>query len=177
MEATFANIGCYLNRPEWQKALQSAIDHSAQLRHRSESTVKLWMILASVPELFRRVTEAVMQQRLEEKIALMARLHILLEDLTAWGAHLRSEDGTFRTHYARRHYKSTTTRYLVYVALANRFLIAIDADSASVTETKAIVFDRTKQRGRLSGRLTSKRDRFCISYRHTLSPHQQLPPA
>ncbi|KAK5193271.1 hypothetical protein LTR92_006640 [Exophiala xenobiotica] len=66
IEATFANIDSYLSRPEWQKALQSAIDPSAQLRHRSESTVKLWLILASVPELFRSVTEAVMQQRLED---------------------------------------------------------------------------------------------------------------
>ena len=138
MEATFANVGCYLYRPEWQKALQSAIDPSAQLTHRSESAVKLWMILASVPELFKRVTEAVMQQHLEERIALMARLHILLGDLTAWGAHLRSEDGTFRTHYARRHYQSTTTRYLVYTALAYRFLTAIEANSAPVTETKAM---------------------------------------
>jgi hypothetical protein len=96
------------------------------------------MILASVPELFRRVTEAVMQQRLEEKFPLMARFHILLDDLTAWGAHLRSEDGTFRTHYARRPCQSTTTRYLVYMALAYRFMTAIDANSASVTETRAI---------------------------------------
>jgi hypothetical protein len=96
------------------------------------------MILASVPELFRRVTQAVMQQRLEEKIALMARLHILLDDLTAWGADLRSEDGTFRTRNARRHYQSTTTRYLVYMALAYRFITTIDANSASVTETKAM---------------------------------------
>ncbi|KAK5204696.1 hypothetical protein LTR41_009552 [Exophiala xenobiotica] len=138
IEATFANIDSYLSRPEWQKALQSAIDPSAQLRHRSESTVKLWLILASVPELFRSVTEAVMQQRLEEKFPLMARLHILLDDLTAWGADLRSEDGTFRTHYARRHYQSTTTRYLVYTALAYRFITAIDANSASMTEPQAM---------------------------------------
>ncbi|KAK6364246.1 hypothetical protein LTS17_012417 [Exophiala oligosperma] len=139
MEATFANIDCFLSRAEWQSALQRCIDPSSQAGKRSESAIKLWMILARVPGIFRSITEVVMHRNNTElKAALIDQLRILLAELTYWGRHLRSETGSFRSRYARRHYQSTTTRYLLFLTLAYRFQTALDVASAPTAEANAV---------------------------------------
>ncbi|KIW10463.1 hypothetical protein PV08_11427 [Exophiala spinifera] len=138
MEATFANIDCFLRQPEWQSALHRCIDPSSKVGKRSESAIKLWMILARAPGIFRSITGVVLLRSTEDRVALIDQLRVFLTELISWGSHLRSETGSFRSQYARKHYQSTTTRYLLFLTLAYRFQIAIDVTSAPLAEANVV---------------------------------------
>lgn len=147
LEATFIDVDCFLSTPEWQSALESTIIPDVPIHDRSEAVVSLWKITAFAPGLFKKITNAVMHQNLVEKDAIVSELHSLLDDYTDWSVKwdwvLEDEDhsqkttsGLARETYLRR--SKLLTRYLVYLAMVNRFLIAIDPRSASYAESGAV---------------------------------------
>ncbi|KAK5035413.1 hypothetical protein LTS07_002851 [Exophiala sideris] len=145
LEATFGNIDCFLSQPKWQKALEATIVRSPRLIDRSEATVTLWMILARAPNLFRSVTKVVVQQRSHPQDELVRSLRDLIDELSKWGARWNKylpndSDPETRvrvssTESARRRHLST--RYLTFLALANRCLCAIEPASGAFAEQNA----------------------------------------
>lgn len=139
-------MDCFLSTPEWQSALDSTIIPDVPIHDRAEAVVSLWKITAFAPGIFKRVTNAVMHQNLVEKDEIVSEIHRLLDNYTDWSVQwdwvLEDEDpkaiktGLARDIYLRR--SKVLTRYLVYLAMVNRFLIAIDPRSASYAESAAV---------------------------------------
>ena len=146
LESSFANVDIFLREPEWQSALQSTIIPTTDFTDRSEPVVTLWMTLACAPGLFKRVTEAVISQRLQEKEAIVGGLRNLLVNLSKWSVRWESSligaadlevDGPCSELVSSR--EQCLTRYLAYLAFTNRFLVAIHPPAAAVAEKIAIV--------------------------------------
>ncbi|KEF63318.1 uncharacterized protein A1O9_01295 [Exophiala aquamarina CBS 119918] len=146
LEATFVDVDCFLSTPEWQSALESTIIPHVLIHDRSEAVVSLWKITSFAPVLFKKVTNAVMHRNLVEKDTIVSELHSLLDNYTDWSVkwdwvleeehHQNTTCGLARETYLRR--SKVLTRYLVYLAMVNRFLIAIDPRSASYAESAAV---------------------------------------
>lgn len=87
-----------------------------------------------------------MHQHLNEKDTIIRELHNLLDDYTDWSVQWdwvlandhrpKMTSGLTRDTSLRR--SKVLTRYLVYLAMTNRFLIAIDPQSASYAESAAV---------------------------------------
>lgn len=116
------------------------------MHDRSEAVVSLWKINAFCPGLFKKVTNAVVHQDLTEKSTIVGDLHSLLDDFTEWsvnwdwvlaGDHHEKATSALKRDTALRRSK-LLTRYLVFLAMTNRFLIAIDPSSASYAESAAV---------------------------------------
>lgn len=116
------------------------------MHDRSEAVVSLWKINAFCPGLFKKVTNAVVHQDLTEKSTIVGELHSLLDDFTEWsvnwdwvlaGDHHEKATSALKRDTALRRSK-LLTRYLVFLAMTNRFLIAIDPGSASYAESAAV---------------------------------------
>ncbi|KAI1629232.1 hypothetical protein EDD37DRAFT_644991 [Exophiala viscosa] len=146
LEATFGNVDCFLSEPKWQRALEATILRCPHLIDRSEATVTLLMILARAPDLFRKVTEVVAQQRLQPQDQLVNCLRGLINALSNWAdyweKHLSNDGdsetrtGLSSTESARGRY--LLTRYLTFLALANRFLCAIEPTLGAIAERNAL---------------------------------------
>ena len=150
LEATFANVGIFLDRPDWQNALRSTIISETSFEDRSEPVVTLWMITACAPGLFQRATDIVMNQNLDQKNALESELRGLLLSYSIWNARWGSSDLTSEGVLPERRNglfddpssvkrAEILVRYLAYLALIYRFLSAIQPPhSASLTEQAAM---------------------------------------
>ena len=146
LEATFGNVDCFLSQPKWQKTLEATILCSPHLTDRSEATVTLYMILARAPSLFRRVTNVVRQPDSRPQDQLVNCLRDLIDRLSKWRfrweKYLANDSdpepgsGLSSAHSVRRQY--LLTRCLTYLALAYRFLCAIESTLGALAERNAL---------------------------------------
>ena len=146
MEATFANVGVYLDRPEWQQALQSTIIPETRFGDRSEPAVSLWMITAVAPGLFHRATDIIMHRSPRPEEPVVHSLHKLLLNYSIWIAKWgdRFTDDTHAMHsrlsdgVSAFEWTDIFATYLLYLALMHRFLSALQPHTLMFTEQAAV---------------------------------------
>ncbi|OAL18002.1 hypothetical protein AYO22_11158 [Fonsecaea multimorphosa] len=151
VEATFLNQDCFLSSPAWQRALRSTITYDSLLPDRSEPALTMWMMTTRAPGLFRRSTEAVLQQchPLEQITRIADELSALIEEYSKWrdewevtliGRRNSGLDGNHHTEEvaSTRPIPTVYAIFMAFWALTNRFLVAIEPQRAPLAEMNAV---------------------------------------
>lgn len=84
IEALATGNDCYLTEPEWQGVLLDTVADKAPLEARSEVVVKLFMLVAQIPNLFNEVTSMICSPTTSGLLDLQAHLLTLRAEFRAW---------------------------------------------------------------------------------------------